>query len=81
MHTARFLKYVCPFFNILYFLYKQPVFKELAFEWQIDNQLSGLNNKNYTLKKSGVFYNKCKIAVKWTIHQNSPASKALLGKF
>ena len=39
----------------------QPVFKELALRWQIAKQLSGLkpfslsNNKNYRLKKSGVF--------------------------
>ena len=44
-----------------YFFYKQPVFKELTLGWQIAKQLSGLNlfalsnNKNYRLKKSGVF--------------------------
>ena len=44
-----------------YFFYKQPVFKQLALGWQIAKQLSGLNpfslsnNKNYRLKKSGVF--------------------------
>ena len=43
------------------FLYKQPVHKQLAFAWQIAKQLSGLkplslsNNKNYRLKKNGVF--------------------------
>ena len=37
------------------------VYKQLALEWQIAKQLSGLNplslrnNKNYRLKKSGVF--------------------------
>ena len=42
------------------FLYKQPVYKQLALGLQIANQLSGLNplslssNKNYRLKKSRV---------------------------
>ena len=41
--------------------YKEPVYKQLALKWQIANQLSGLNpvslsnNKNYRLRKSGVF--------------------------
>ena len=41
--------------------YKQPVYKQIALEWQIAKQLSRLNafslsnNKNYRLKKSGVF--------------------------
>ena len=41
--------------------YKQPVYKQLALAWQIAKQLSGLdsilvsNNKNYRLKKNGVF--------------------------
>ena len=45
----------------LSFLYKQPVYKQLAPGWQIADQLSGLNpvslrnNKNYRFKKSGVF--------------------------
>ena len=43
------------------FFYDQPVHKQLALEQQIAKQLSGLNplllnsNKNYRLKKSGVF--------------------------
>ena len=43
------------------FFYKQPVFKQLALGWQSAKQSSGLNpfwlsnNKNYRLKKSGVF--------------------------
>ena len=43
------------------FLYKQPVYKQLALGWQTDKQLSGLNplslsnNKNCRLKKKGVF--------------------------
>ena len=42
----------------LIFLYKRPVYKQLALGWQIAKQLSGLiplslsNNKNYRLKKS-----------------------------
>ena len=45
----------------LIFLYKQPVYKQLALRWQAATQLSGLNllslsnNKNYRLKESGVF--------------------------
>ena len=41
--------------------YMQPVYKQLALKWQIAKQLSGFNpfslsnNKNYRLKKSGVF--------------------------
>ena len=41
--------------------YKQLVFKQLTLGWQISKQLSGRNpfslgnNKNYRLKKSGVF--------------------------
>ena len=44
-----------------YFFYKQPAYKQLALGWQIAKQLSALNlfslsnNKNYRLKKSGVF--------------------------
>ena len=47
--------------STLILFYKQPVFKQLALGWQIAKQLSGLNpfslsnNKNYRLKKSGVF--------------------------
>ena len=43
------------------FFYKHPVYKQLALEWQIAKQLPGLNplslsnNKNYRLKKNGVF--------------------------
>ena len=51
----------------------------------VAKQLSGLNplslsnNKNYRLSR--VFpFNKRKIAVRPTIHQNSPVSKVLLGK-
>ena len=78
-------------FRLHLFFYKQPVYKQLAFGWQIAKQLSGLNlfsfcnNKNYRLKKSGVFHlflcNKHKIAVKPSIHYNSAVSAALLGKF
>ena len=41
--------------------YKQPVYKQLALECQISKQLSRLeplslnNNKNYRLKKHGIF--------------------------
>ena len=41
--------------------YKQPVYKQLAFEWQIAKPLSGLNpvllsnNENYRLRESEVF--------------------------
>ena len=44
-----------------YFFYKQPVYEQLALGWKIAKQLSGINplllsnNKNYRLKKSGVF--------------------------
>ena len=43
------------------FFYKQPVYKQLALAWKITKQISGLNplslsnNKNYRLKKNGVF--------------------------
>ena len=42
------------------FYYRQPVYKQLAFEYEIAMELPGLNllslsgNKNYRLKKSGV---------------------------
>ena len=45
----------------LVFFYKQPVYEQLALTWKIAKQLSGLNplslsnNKNYRLKKNGVF--------------------------
>ena len=68
--------------------YKQPVYKQLALGWKIAKQISELNllsissNKNYRLKKSGVFLcNKCKIAVTPKIRQNPAVSKELLGKF
>ena len=71
-----------------FFLYKQPIYKQLAPVCQIDKQLSGLNlyslsnNENHRLKKSGVFLcNKRKITVKPTIHQTSAVSKALWGSF
>ena len=44
-----------------YSYFKQPVYKQLALEWQIAKLLSWLkplslsNNKNYILKKSGSF--------------------------
>ena len=72
----------------IHFFYKQPVYNQLALRWQIAKQFSELNplslrnNNNCRLKKSGVFLcNKCKIALKPTIHQNSTFSKASLGKF
>ena len=45
----------------LVFFCKQPVYKQLAIAWQVAKQLLGLNplslsnNKNYSLKKNGVF--------------------------
>ena len=61
--------------NYILFFYEQPVYKQLALEWQIAMQLSGLNSlslsndKSYRLKKSGVFlYNKRETAV-----QSQPA--------
>ena len=51
----------CRNLSTLTFFNKQPGYKQLAFEWQIAKQLSGLNsfslsdNKNYRLKKSRVF--------------------------
>ena len=46
------------------------------------NPLSISNNKNYRLKKNGVFVcNKRRIAVKRTIHQISAVSKAFFGNF
>ena len=48
--------------TVLYlFFYKQRVYKQLVLGWKIAKQLSGVNpfslsnNKNYRLKKSGVF--------------------------
>ena len=70
------------------FLNKKPVYKQLALGWQIAKQLSGLkplslsHSKNYRLKKTDFFLcNKRETAVKQTLYQNPPASKALLGKF
>ena len=46
-------------YEIHFVFYRRPVYKKLAFEWQIPKQFSGLNplslsnNKNYRLKKSG----------------------------
>ena len=67
-------------------IYKQPALQE-----QIAKQLAELkhyslhfllrNNRKYRLRKSVSVCNKCKIAVKWTIHHNSAVSKTLLGKF
>ena len=50
-----------PGLDLLDLVYQQPVYKQLALAWQIAKQLSGLNpfslstNKNYSLKKNGVF--------------------------
>ena len=74
---------------MLRFFYKQPVYKPLAFGWQITKQLLWLNllslsnEKKSRFKKSQVEFslrNKGEIAVKPTIHQNSAVSKTLLGK-
>ena len=69
-------------------IHLQLIYTQLALGWQIAKQLSGLkppslsSNKNYSLKKSGVFSCIAGLtAVKPTIHQNSAVSKALLGKF
>ena len=73
--------------SVLQFFYKQPVYKQLAFGWQIAKQLSGLdpislsNNKNYRQRKMEFFLcNKHKIVLKPNMHQNSAVSKALLEK-
>ena len=48
-------------FSLHFVFYKQPVYKQLALEWQIAKHLLGFNplslknNKNYKLKKVGVF--------------------------
>ena len=71
-------------FKVHLFFYKEPVYNQLSLGWEIAKQLSELNpllisnNKNYSLKKSGEFFpfNKRKIAVKLTEHQNSAVSKA-----
>ena len=60
---------------------------QLVLRCQIAKQLSELtpslsNNKKYRLKKVEFFLcNKCKIADKLAIKQNSAVSKALLEKF
>ena len=70
-----------------YLFYKQLVYKQLALEEQIAQQLSGLNlfslsnNKKYRVKVEFFLCNKRNIAVKWTIHKNSAFPKALLGAF
>ena len=57
----HFLIYCSWCWLVCFFFYKQPVFKKPALEWQIAEQLSGLNllslsnNKNYILKKSEAF--------------------------
>ena len=75
--------------------YKEPVYKQLAIQWQIAKQLSGLNlkyNNNYRNNKATIkttdskkmelfLCNKRKTVAKLTIHQNSDFSKALLGEF
>ena len=73
----------------LKYIYKQPVYKQLAQGWQITKQLSGpnplsqSNNKNYRLKKNFFEFflcslcNKRKIVIKSTIH----SQKHLLRKF
>ena len=73
---------------IVAFFYKATGYKEAALWLQYAKQLSGLslfllsNNKSYRLRKVQFFVcSKCKTTVKPTIHQNSAASKALLGKF
>ena len=54
----QFCSFICDYTQ---FFYKQPVYKQLALTWQIPKQLSAIsplllsNNKNYRLKKSGVF--------------------------
>ena len=58
-----------------YFFYKQSVYKQLAFGWQIVKQPSGLNPPFFFL------CNKHKIVVQSTLRRNSAVSKALLGKF
>ena len=62
-------------------------FKQLAFGWQIEKQLSALkplslsSNKNYRLKEIKFFhFNKRKIAAKPTIYHYSAVSKAILGQ-
>ena len=60
--------------NTLSFFYKQPVYKQLALEWQITKQLSGLNpillsnNQNYRKKMEFFLCNKRKIILKETMH-------------
>lgn len=51
------------------------LYKQVAFWWQVSDERSGLNplslsnNRNYILKKSGVFpSSKCKIDIKPTMH-------------
>ena len=70
-----------------FLIYKQPVYKQLALEWQIAKKLWGLNpfslsnNKNCRLKKVEIsLCNKRKITAKPTIYQNSAISKVLLRK-
>ena len=69
-------KNVC-FRHYTYFIYKQPVYKQLALGWKIVKQLSGLNpfslsnSNNYRSKKSGLFLsNKRKLDAKPTIRHN-----------
>ena len=63
------------------------VYRQVALGWQIAKQFSGpkpvlrSNNKNYRYRKVEFFhYNKRKIVVKLTVHQNSAVSKELLRK-
>ena len=79
-----------PGIDLLHLVFnKQPVYEQLALACQIAKQLSGLkplslsNNKNYSFNEKWIFFlcNRCKIAVKPTIHQNSAVSKIFLGKF
>ena len=61
IHEQIYFQITSFIYHTLSFFYKQPAYKQLALRWQFAKQLSGLNslslsnNKNYRLKKSGVF--------------------------
>ena len=90
IYSINYKKFV--FFSVLailllaYTFYKQPVYKQLALGSQIAKQLSWLNPlslitiKTTDYRKEFFLCNKCKVAVKPAMHQNSAVSKALLGK-